>query len=290
MTRNRLSSIAVVLGLVASGLLVSAEAVQAGTPGCASVVSGVAADGRLVRREVKNANVLAEKTTANPLPYPVYGLVWKDTVDVSGGTVDQLDTFSKNGRPRAISVRDGDAATNLAVTKSQTYTTALDPRAVAGSGSYYVYGIGFNNPLVRWTRYRNADGSLSFRSLTHVRGNMSGIKTMSYSYTYELDGVAYDFLYATTKGGRLLQIRVPLNRPSEPKIFVLATAGFAAVDGLSLSFCNNSPNYLSAIAVDSVTGEARHFTLPNLLVPKQSNLVNRGLVGVGSDWHLHAVV
>jgi len=289
-SRTRLHRAVVALALVATGLIASPPPAGAGTPGCATTVSGVAADGRLVRRDVKNANVLGEKMTANPLPYPVYGLVWKNTVEVTGGTVDQLDTFSTNGRPRAISVRNGDASANLSITKSQTYTTSLDPRAVAGSGSYFIYGIAFSNPLSRWTRVRNADGSLSFRGPAHVRGNMSGIKTMSYSASYKVDGQAYDFLYATTGGGRLLQIRVPWVHPENAKIVELAPSGFASFTGLSLSFCNNSLNYLSVIAVDKAAGEARHFTLPNLLAPKQANLVDRGLVGIGSDWNLHAVV
>lgn len=288
-SRTRLGPVVLALGLVAGGL-VAAQPAGAGTPGCASVLSGVATDGRLVRREIKNANVLAEKTTANPLPYPVYGLVWKNTVEVVGGTVDQLDTFSTNGRPRAISVRNGDASANLAITKSQTYTTAVDPRAVAGSGSHYIYGIAYNNPLSRWTRVRNADGSLSFKGPAHVRGNMSGISTLSYSASYEVNGEAYDFLYATTKGGRLLQIRVPWKHTGDEKVIELASSGFADVTGLSLSFCNNSLNYLSIVAVDGDAGEARHFTLPYVLTPQPANLVDRGLVGVGSDWHLHAVV
>ena len=166
--------------------------------------------------------------------------------------------------------------------------TPLDPRLVAGSGRYYVYGIDSHGNLKRWTRLQDSAGNVWFGSPKLVARHMGGLKTLSYSWTYQINGGWKDVLYGTTRGGALKQVRIPWRSPGNVKITTIKKTGFAAYTGLSLSICNNNAKYLSIIAIDRVHNKARWYTLPGALAPRGSNLVRRGLVARSADWRLHA--
>ena len=183
-----------------------------------------------------------------------------------------------------------DASENLSTTVTSTNSHSFSPRLVALSGRYYVYGVDSSGDLKRWTRFVDSNGQYYYSGVKIVAHNMGGLHTLSWSWTYQINGKYVDFLYGTTASGRLLQIRIPWSSPGTETIETLATSGFASYDELSLSVCNDSDNYLSIVAINSVDGTARWFTKPYVRTdPHRSPVVNRGLIAPESDWHLHAV-
>ena len=291
-SRKNLINLVAVLGLAGGALVAASPAatsVAAATPVCETALMGVQADGKLIERNVVGAEIKRERTTADKLPYGANNLLWFGSTKISGGYVFYIHTFSPDGHPRNISVYDRDAAANLTTKVTTTYVHSFSPRLVADSGRYYIYGVDKTGTLKRWTRV-NSNGTYLYSDARTVASNMGGLHTLSYSYTYKLDGKMYDFLVATTASGALKQIRIPWSAPGSETIKTLGRAGFQNYTSLSPAFCNDNPNYLMVLAINNTTGQARWFTLANLLAPNPDNLVNRGLVAPDADWHLHATV
>ncbi len=292
-TRNRFLHAAIAFGLAAGALVAAAPAATAATPECATDLMAITAEKRMILRDVTGTEVEAERQSSSKLPYDIGNLVWYNGTKVSTGYVANVNAFGTSGNPRDLRVGIRDAAPEiLDVTLTKTYKEAFAPRLVTGSGRYYVYVVDSAGDLVRWTRYRTHLNTFYFIDRRVVAHGMSGIRALQYSWTYTIDKKAVDFLLATTSTGALKQIRVPWSAPGSETVKVLATSGFKNTTGLSLSFCSGSDNYLSVIAVDKNAGElgeARWFTLYDLKHPKTAALIDRGLVGAGLDWTLHAV-
>lgn len=288
MTRNRLVHLAATLGLVAGALVASTGPAGAATPVCETAIAGITPDNRVMMRYVRGLEPLEDDELSAPLPFSVKNLLWFESVKVSGGLVHRMHMFTAGQRPRNVSVKDLDSTTGLNAYVTKTYRSVFSPRLVADSGSYYVYGVDANGNLKRWTRFLYNDGSLGYGDPRIVAPYMNGLKTLSYWGTLKVNGVWNDFVYATTTSGRFKQIRIPLDSPSADKQYTLATSGFESYNGLSLSWCNESAQYHSVIAIDEAGNQARWFTLYGALSPKPANFVDRGQLLPESDWHLHA--
>ena len=289
MTRyKRIAHVAVTLGLVSGAVIVSTGAAVAATPRCETSVIGVLPSGKLVDRWVTNTALNKDRVSTDPLPFAVNSMVWTGTDKTDGGAVTQINTFTSRARPRNIDVTGQDSSAALTVKVSKVYARSFGPRLVAGSGRYYVYGVDSRGNLKRWTRQRDSAGNLWFDTPKLVARHMGGLKTLSYSWTYKIDGGWKDVLYGTTRSGALKQVRIPWRRPANAKVTTIKKTGFASYTGLSLSFCNDNVRYLSITAIDRVNNRARLYTLPGALTPRGANLVRRGLVARGSDWRLHA--
>jgi hypothetical protein len=276
--------------LAAAALVAAAPpAAQAATPICKTGVVGVLdADGTLVQREVSGNLVKSERKTADKLPFGATNLLWFGSTKISTGYVYYIHTFSPDGHPRNVSVYDRTAEPNLTTKVTYTYLHSFNPRLVAGSGRYYIYGVDKTGTLKRWTRNLGSQNFYSYTDAKTVATNMGGLRTLSYSNSYKLGGKVYDFLVATTASGALKQIRIPWSSPGSETIKTLGRSGFQNYTGLSLSFCNDSTNYLSVVAINRTTGVARWFSLANVLAPDPDNLVNRGSIAPEYDWHMHA--
>jgi hypothetical protein len=285
---KRVAHIAVTLGLVSGGLIASTGVAVAATPRCETSVVGVLPSGRLVDRWVKNTGLKKNHVSTDPLPFSVTNMVWTGFEKITGGGKYHVNAFGAGTRPRNLDVTRLDASTDLTVNVTKTYQRSFRPRLVAGSGRYYVYAVNKSGNLKRWTRRHDSAGNLWFDTPKLVARNMGGLKTLSYSWTYKIDGGWKDVLYGTTRGGALKQIRIPWRRPANDKVTTIKKTGFASYTGLSLSFCNNNTNYLSIVAIDRTHNRARWFTMPRALTPCAANLVRRGLVAQGSNWRLHA--
>jgi len=286
---KRVAYLAMTLGLVSAGLIASQGAAVAATPTCETSIVGVQPDGRLVDRRVTNTAVEKEYLTADPLSFPVDNMVFTGAEQVTGGSVSHLNTFSSGDTPRNVDLARQDGSTVHTATVAATYAKPFSARLVAGSASYFVYTVDGRGRLRQWTRERDDAGHFWFDNPKLVARHMGGLKTLSYSWTFKLDGKWNDFLYGTTRGGALKQIRIPWRKPGNAKVVTIKKSGFASYTGLSLSFCGNNAKYLSIVGVDRVHNRARWYTLRGALAPRAANLVRRGWVAPGAEWRLHGV-
>lgn len=282
-------SLAAVLGLAASALVAAAPAATAATPTCETGVLGVLdSNNTLVYRHVTDSTVTSERKKLNPISVEVSNLLVFDSVEVNGGSVLHVEAIVPGSNPRRYSVRDIDAEPNLTMQPGPAYRPGtFSPRLVAASGRYYVYTIGNSGDLLRFTRYKNSVGQFYYGSAKVVAQNMSGFKTLSFFGSYQLGGKWTDYLYGTTATGALKQIRIAWSAPSSPTFRTEATTGFLGTTGLSLSICNENANYLSVIAINRNTGEARWFTKAGVQ-QTVGPVVDRGLVQPDADWRMHA--
>ena len=293
---TRPARIATAVALIAGGVFATTAATStaadaAAAPSCPTTVSGFQSDGRLVQRAVRGTQVVGEKKSATALSYPVEDAVVMGVADVKDGWVAYVDTFTAGKMPHAIDVTNVSTSASLSVKPDADFRYVGRPNGhlIAGSGRYYIYGLDANGALKRWTRVGDG-GDLAFdnRGAKVVKKGMSGLRTLSYSSTFKIGGALTDVLYGTTTSGALLQFQIPWGHPERVKTTTLRKTGFSAYRGLSLSYCGSNPTYLSFVAIDRVHNQARWFTLRNQTTPVSANLVQRGLVGKGLNWHLHA--
>lgn len=290
MKPRRLLSLATAAGLAFGALGAVAPTSQAATSVCRGLVTGVDASNHVIYRSWEGATIGEEKKSADPLPISPQYLLWSGFRELGGGAGATSYTAYRYGQaPQVFDVVNKTSAPTLSVKYVRKYSRPFSGRLVTLGGSYYVYAVDGNGTLHQWTRYVDDAGRVWIGSPKTVAKYLGGLKTLSYSWTFKIDGVYKDVLYGTTANGKLLQFQIPLEKPSNEKITRLASGGFGAYDWVSPAGCNKSPHYLALVAIDKETNQARLYSLPSQTVPKVSNLANRGLVGDGADWNLRAV-
>src|SRR5690349_12358940 len=191
-SRRQRVPLAVALGLAAAALVGPVPAATAAIPVCKTSVFAVDDTGRLLLRDVTNNAVTHQRTTVNQVPFAVSSLIGFDAVKVNAGDVFHLQAIVPDHRPQNMTVRDYTAETDLAlsVTTPSPYPNNFSPRAVTGSGRYYVYGIDDRGNLKRWTRTKSTAGKFYYEDVRTIATGMSGLKTLSYSNTYDVNGKA----------------------------------------------------------------------------------------------------
>lgn len=246
------------------------------------------ADGTMFQRLVTGNTVKSERKTAGSTGLAITNLLFFDSVKVNGGFVEHIETIVSQSTPRRFSLRDIDAQPNLTLQPGPAYKPGkFSPRLVAGSGRYYVYGVGTDGDLSRYTRFATSTKQYYYSAKTIVAHNMGGLRSLSYYASYQIAGKWTDILYGTTSSGGLKQLRIAWSAPKSPSFRTEATTGFTGTTGLSLSNCNDNDNYLSVIAINRSTGEARWFTKAGVL-QSVGPVVDRGPVQPDADWHVHA--
>jgi len=287
--RKRTLSLLAAATLAASALVATAGAPVANAVlSCDTLVSSVNAENRILYRYVENDTVVKEKTS-KVISGSMDALLGSYGGEIEGGYQVVNIAYRYGTKPRYLRITNLDDSPTLGVTAlSSTYTHVFNANLVANSGSYYVYGVSpSTGNLVRWTRVLDQPGKYMYVNPTVVARYMSGLKTLTYAWTFKVDGVYRDFLVATTKSGALKQIQVPHVKPAAEKQVTLATSGFADVTGVSPSFCNDNPRHLSLLTVNGTQGH--WYTLPSQTAPTLYPLVDRGLIAGEHDWNLHAV-
>ncbi len=289
-TRKRLTALLGAAALATSALVATAGAptANAATLSCSTLVQAVTAENRILYRYVDN-DVVTKDKTSKVLSGTIDALLSGYGEDVSGGYRTVNTVYAYGTRPRLLRITNLDSSNTLSVTGLKTtYTNNFNAKLVANSGSYYVYGVSpTTGNLVQWTRYQDQPGTLTYGSPKVVATNMTGLKTLTYAWTFKVDGAYRDFLIATTKSGALKQFQIPLLKPAYEKQVTLATTGFADVTGVSTSWCNENPRYLTFLAINGT--QARWWTLGSQTAPSPAGLVDRGLITGDHDWNLHAV-
>lgn len=291
-SRKRLVALVGAAALATSGLVAAgtAPAANAATPVCSGLVTGLDATDRAVYRTWENADITEEKKAVSPLSVSPHAFVFSGGRSLSGGgSVASYTAFSYGNAPVVYDIVNKTSSSTLAVKYVKKLSKWFKGRLIVTGGSYYLYAVDGYGTLRQWTRYADDAGHVWFDSPKIVAKYLSGLKALSYAWTFKVDGVYKDFLYGTTSSGKLLQFQIPQKNPGAEKVTRLAASGFADFDHVSSAGCNNSLHYLSLVAIDNEGNQARLFTLPSQTVPKTYNLADRGLIGVGADWDLHSV-
>ncbi len=279
---------ALVVSTIASGV-VSAPA-TAVTETCRAEVGGLTSGNKFLSRTVENGKVLKQKLTATSLPYRAGQMGIFSATTISGGWRTAFTVIANDGRPRLLTVTNRDASGTLQYSSKTMLNRNFQPRLFTNSGGYHVFALDSLNRLQRLTTYRDARGNLVFDNQQLVLRRMGNLKTLSFYNRQKVAGVNTDLLYATTKGGALVQIRVPVRRPGNAKVVTIKRAGFAQYTGLSLSSCGSDRATAYIIGVNATDNVARSYVLVRQAQPSAANLTGRGLVLGRYGWKLHAVL
>jgi hypothetical protein len=272
----------------ASPSLEMAPAKRAG-PQCSTQVAGVDASRHVVLREIQNRELLADKRTAGALPFDPTALGFHGYKDTTTGYKEGFTAIVPGQSPRLINVRQLDGRSRLTFTTEKMRMRSFSPRLLATSGGYYNFTVTPPGVLKRWTLFVSRSGQRYYGSPRRVLRGVDHLATLAYAFRKKVDGIESDYLYATTDSGGLVQLRVPVDRPSQARKTTVKQHHFKGTTDLSLSYCD-TPSTLSLIAVNATDGEARWFTLSDQFHPRATNLVDRGLILRQADWALHAVI
>ena len=255
---------------------------------CPLQLIGVNDARRLVIRLVTNATIDEEKTTG-VLPFDPKAMALFDFKALSRGYRVGVRAISPGHSPSVFKVTQLDSRPGLTYTNERMLNAAFNPHVFAGSGGYFVFAVSPNGKVVkRWSTLEDRRGRLTYDDHKLVTTHAPRIQTLSFSIRKKLDGVTTDVLWGTTVDGGLIQLRVPVDHPARAKVVTVKQSGFDSVTGLSMSYCGQHPSTLSFVAIDRAANAATWYTLVNQFSPRAKNLVDRGLVGDGADWHLHA--
>jgi hypothetical protein len=140
--------------------------------------------------------------------------------------------------------------------------------------------------MKRWALTRYRDGDIRYERPTRVGGGFGDLTSLQAGSATKVGGVESEILYATTGKGQLLQIVVPLDRPSRARVHKLSASGYEGVTELAWSLCNNKADFHTLIAVSPGANRATWTTIKRAFTrPKATQ---RGEVTGVSDWHLTA--
>lgn len=299
-THARFVAIAAALGLGATVLIAAGPSQAAQTrhaqgtaarPACETFVEGVLRTGQLVSRDVKNTRIVSEQKTASALPYRVDRLTNDgQTTGTSPNFVWHQQAFTSGQHARSIAIHSTTGSPQLTVTTTSSSQNGLLGRLVTSSTNYYRYAVDRHGNLSRWTYYIDSKGNTFFGSRKVIAPNQGGLKTLTWNWWVQHNGVYYDVLTGTTSGGALVQFQIPFTKGGKLRMTTIARTGFAAYDEISAAGCNGSITYGSFIFIDRHHNRAQLYTLAHQFNPRGANLVKRGVVAPGADWRLHAVM
>jgi hypothetical protein len=257
----------------------SAAERRAPTVHCSGYLGGVDAHGRLHWRYLDSSSVTNE-VVSDPLPFSVtnIGLVHRDVFDFK--SVLHMRATSEKGRPRAVtgtmSDADGSPST-LSVESTPIDNWGFTPRLFTSARSEdqaphvasKVFAV--RGPrLVRFTTVHDTYPSSHFDDRVVLRRHMKTVKTLAYYNRLKVNGRTSDILFATTRKGSLLEIRVPVGAPHKVSVVTVKRSGFARCTGLAVPYpewgsCWNGIGIAGVSAKDNL---ARWYSLTHVRDPK----------------------
>jgi len=253
---------------------------------CSAVVTAIDAQQRVRQLEVQNADIVKDRASA-PLKFKGYQQGLVAAKDTDTGTVIWTRVVTRDGRPRTLEIRSKDAdAENLTVDKTPFAMDGFEPALFTTSFSgAEVFSFSGGN-LARWTTYRRSNGSgLYFANRIALRSGLK-LKTVAYAGRPTINRVKTDVLFATTKGGALLTIHVPVNKPANTKVRVVKRTGFRRYTGLSTATCGRA---FGILFIDR--GDLAHmYSITHVLNPSAGDVTREYRVGADFGWSLTATV
>lgn len=263
-------------------------------PNCSTDLWGVTGANRLVHRQLSNGVPdRSDSVASRTLPFTPESLSYGSTDHDGDDTVLDKVALNRDRTLRMLTVRSDFTSGAISWTSRPLANRNFRHRLLVGSKLYF-FAVDPSGALRRWYLLRNAAGKQYLGGSHVVRRGMGGLKTLSYYHTFNLRGVHTAILFATTRSGGLMQIRVVDRNPSRKddpvgkvRVVQLRKSGFGSYTTASLSTCNNRYEYPALTYIDRRANLARLYSLGNgVWKPEAKRLVNRGRVGQDLHWRI----
>lgn len=252
---------------------------------CVTGVVGVDSTGHVRVDSVRNDRVTESRRSSATLPASVTGWGLYDSQETKSGQVLRLDAVTVDGTPRRVTLDLTDG--KVGVESSRYDQSGFAPRLFADGYGFHAYTVSDAGKLQRWTLTRFGNGDLRFADKVTLGSGYADLTSLQASMFFTHRGVEREYLYATTTGGALQQIAVPVSKPRKEKVRTLRQSGYDGVTELSWSTCNGNDQYASLVAINPATNTATWTTVRNSVTRPRTKL--RGPVSGSSDWNLSAV-
>lgn len=265
---------------------------------CSTDMLGVTGANRLVhRRLTRGVPDRPDNVAPRRLPFTPTSLAYGSTDHDGSDIVYDLLALNSDRTLRMLTVRSDVPSTELSWTSRPLANRNFRHRLLAGSKLYY-FAVDPRGTLRRWYLLRNADGKQYLGRSQVVRRGMGNLKTLSYYHSFNLRGHHTAILFATTRSGGLMQIRVGDRDPARKddpvgkvRVVQLRKRGFGNYDLASLSTCNRRYEDPALTYIDRSANVARLYSLGNgVWKPEATRLVNRGQVARDLNWRIRAAI
>ncbi len=257
---------------------------------CPVGVLGVTSSKALVLRSVVNGAVTKERVSSTKLSFDPTALGFVDYTSTATTGVQKLSAMRANGAPRQIRLTFPLKGTALHQTSAAIAQKGFAPRLFADSIGYFVYTVNGSGVLERWEYTRSPKGAFSYAARVKLGSGYGKLRSLQNGGRLKASGVEKDLLYATTSGGALLQIAIPLGRPTREKVTRLKASGYTGVTEISTSYCNDSVNYHALVTINPSANTATWTTVQGANKPSSERTVLQGAVTGSTRWNLHAVL
>jgi hypothetical protein len=235
---------------------------------------------------VVNDRVVKSLVTSTTLPLDVTAWGYFDASGSKQHTRLQLNVIAADGVPRSVTLNYG--RHNLKAGNVKKYDQrSFKPRLFGDNYTYFAYTVN-GATLKRWALTRYPNGDERYAHPVKVGGGFGDLTSLQATAVAKVHGVVSEILYATTSGGQLLQIVVPLDRPNRARVHKLAGSGYEGVTELSWTVCNAKGDLHSLIAIDPTGNRATWTTIKHAYGRPKATL--RGDVTGGTDWNLTAAL
>lgn len=252
---------------------------------CPTAIFSVDSNGRLGYDEVDNDKVTKSSRSKKKLGFDVTGWGYYD----SAKRTIKFDAVTDQGTPRRVSATVSTKG-KIALTGSTKYAQGtFKPRLFADNYGFYAYTVDKQGKLARWILTRYPNGRVKFAQKVTLGSGFDDLTSLQSSAIYKIKGSEREVLYATTAAGALVQLVVPVKKPTALKQKTLVSTGYAGVSEISWTYCNDKGDYHSLIAVDGTAGTATWTTIKDALDGKPKAVL-QGPVSGGKGWDLVAAV
>ena len=269
---RRSSTVLTTLALTASTLVLAQPAsavpplddaptaARAGKPKCTTGMVLATEDGSVRYDVISQDEVTGSRKSAGKLPFDAEAWGYFGQTDTKKTTIFRVNTVTPKGMRQVSLNFTGSKKIGLSSIKYAPQSN-FKPRLYADNYTYYAYIVTKGGDLQRWTLTRYPSGAIRYASKVKIASGYDSLTSLQATDVFTLKGVSKEVLYGTTEEGALLQITVPLKKPTNEKVRTMLDTGYAGVTELSWSTCNDQPDYTSLVAVDPELGTATWTTI-----------------------------
>lgn len=272
---------------VMAGASLIAPAPASGAPGpCRGVLVGVSSDNRMHAFDITDGAITAHRLSA-PLRFKVRNQgVYAAEGDLNASAIYTRAT-TRDGVPRSLRIARTEAdKTNLTVTSSRFAQRGVTPKLFTASYGFHAFQYS-RTTLSRVTTFhkKGRPHRLFFADPVRLHTSLR-LKSVAYLTRTKLGGVRQDVLYATTRRGGLMVIKVPVNKPLRATFKLVKRSGFGRYTGLSLASCGTD---LGILGVDARNNHARWYSVANFYNPKARHVTPLMRVDPSADLRVRAI-
>lgn len=258
-----------------------AQRSERAAPVCLAGLSGLTPQRRMHFYDLKNGKVKKVTRSRNKLAYRVTAWGFFDSTPTKTGRVLRLNAVAKNGVPRQVSATFKGRSLRLS---SRSYATrGFSPDLYADSLGFHAYTVQ-GDKLFRWSLIRLPDGRTTYGQKVDLGGGFRELTSLQATSIFTVRKTKKEILYGTTESGALVQLMIPLKKPTQGTIRTLATSGYEGVTELAWSICDDDLTHHYLAAVSPADQSATWTTITTATTAPEATL--RGAITGGDDFDL----